>query len=106
MSNNKNTEELAELPKNIKIVFSRFCASGFYGDKCICKKCCQIQNKPYDEIEEHKNWVYSQVMTGQSFIVDNVKPMVSFSDDGKMEFGKTFTYFFKGEISIGDKKWS
>lgn len=96
-------EELEEFPKNIKIVFSRFCASGFYGNNCICQKCCQIQNKPYNELEEHKNWVYAQVMTGQSFIVDNVKPMVYFNKDGKIEFGKTFTYFFKGEISIGDK---
>ena len=49
MINKKNLEELAELPKNIKIVFSRFCASGFYGDNCICQKCCQIHNKPYDK---------------------------------------------------------
>lgn len=88
----------------VKLVFSRFCASGFYGDNCVCEKCCKIHNRPYDKAEEHKNWVYSRVMKGESFIVDDVKPMVSFSDDGKLEFGKTFTYFFKGEKSKTSQK--
>ncbi len=88
----------------VKIVFSQFCASGFYGNKCICKKCCEIHNRPYDKVEEHKNWVYSRVMKGEAFIVDDVKPMVSFKEDGKMEFGKSFTYFYTGVKSLNSKK--
>ena len=97
-------DDLEELPKNTKIVFSRFCASGFYGDECVCEKCCKIHNKPYDKEKEHKNWVYAKVMRGESFIVDDVKPMVSFDNNGKMEFGKTFTYFFKAEKSETSQK--
>lgn len=91
------------LEGNIKIVFSRYCASGFFGDNCVCQKCCQIHNKPYDKEAEHKNWVYSQVMKGESFLVENVKPMVHFNENGKMEFGRTFTYMYQGSI-VDDEK--
>lgn len=90
----------------VKIVFSQFCASGFYGDNCICEKCCKIHNRPYNKVEEHKNWVYSRVMKGEAFLVDNVKPMVSFNESGKMEFGKSFTYFYTGVKSLNSKKES
>lgn len=83
----------------IRITFSRFCASGFYGDECKCVKCCEQHGRVYDEIEEHKNWVYAQVMRGESFIVENAKPTSYRDSKNNLRFGMKFNYFFKASIS-------
>lgn len=98
-------DDLIEVAGNnpkVKLTFSKYCCSGFYGEKCRCKRCCTEQNKPYNELDEHRDWVYAQVMQGEGFVIDNVKPKVSFDKDGEMQFGKTFKYVFTGkEVNAG-----
>lgn len=85
--------------EKVKITFSKYCASGFYGDDCKCIRCCKKFNREYNQVEEHKNWVYAKVMKGESFIIDGVKPMVYFHNN-KPKFGMEFTYFYNGSISF------
>lgn len=93
-------EELDEvLDSKVKITFSTYCASGFYGDECKCIKCCEKHGRKYDKVEEHKNYIYAQVMTGESFIVDGVKPTVYIDENYKPHYGKIFKYFYKGQVS-------
>lgn len=80
----------------VKLTFSKYCCSGFYGQNCRCKRCCTEQNKSYNELDEHRDWIYAQVMQGESFVVDKVKPMVTF-ENGKPIFGKEFKYIYIGE---------
>ena len=92
-------DELIEVAGNnpkVKLTFSKYCCSGFYGKNCRCKRCCTEQNKSYNELDEHRDWIYAQVMQGESFVVDKVKPMVTF-ENSKPIFGKEFRYIYTGE---------
>ena len=80
--------------KRVKTIVSKFCCQGFYGEKCRCEKCCKIYNKPYSRTKEHKNWVYAQVMRGESFIVDDVRQSVIFENDVPIS-GESYQYYFQ-----------
>ena len=44
-------DELIEVAGNnpkVKLTFSKYCCSGFYGKNCRCKRCCTEQNKSYN----------------------------------------------------------
>jgi len=92
-------EDLNSLKKiKGKVTFSKFCASGFYGENhCKCKRCCEKLNKPYDKTEEHKNWVYSRVMKGESFIVDDVQ-IIDFESE-PIDFNKRVSMFYNGKLN-------
>lgn len=84
--------------QKVIMVVSKYCNSGFYGEACRCKKCCEIQNKPYNELDEHRDWIYSQVMRGEAFIVKDINVM-KFTDEGKM-FYETVNLFYSSKESI------
>jgi len=81
---------LAKENKDIKITFNKYCCSYYYGKKCKCKRCCEANNIKYNETEEHKNWVYANIMTGRSLIIENVKPIQSITNEEE-------TYFYVGK---------
>jgi hypothetical protein len=92
----------------IKMIFSKYCASGFYGEKkCRCKRCCEKFNKFYSEIDEKRDWIYSKVMKGKSFIVDNVSIIDLKSNP--MNFDKRIKAFVeikKSKKINSDNEWS
>ena len=86
-----------------KITFSKYCASGFYGEKkCRCKRCCEKFDKFYNELDEKRDWIYSRVMSGESFIVENAK-IIDFNSKS-INFNKKINLFYTAKEDTKEKK--
>lgn len=78
----------------IKIVFSKYCSMGVYGNNCRCKKCCDREGIEYDELTEFKYYVYGRVITGDAFVIDHETLQKFASDQVKEKLLSENNYLF------------